>query len=182
MKTLRNHSRQTLLLSALALVLFAACGPTHDQLQAEIEQAEDSLSALQYELDTNAAWRLIDRYTGFADRYPDDTVTPVYLFKSADLLLGIGHAGEAADVFDRIVTEHPDFADLPLCFFFKGAALEQAQRPDEAVAAYEEFLRRYPEHFLARDLRTLLPLVRQGMDDSEQLDYVLSHPADSTEK
>lgn len=155
-----------------AAALLAACGPSRDKLQAEIEQAEQPLMTIQNEADTLAANQLLDKYVQFADHFPDDTLSPVYLFKGANLMIGVGNTDKAIDMFDRVIENYPDFGDLPLCYVFKGMALEQAQRSDEAAATYEAFLQQFPDHFLAKDINALLPMVRQGMNPEQQLEEI----------
>ena len=159
----------------VAVALLSACGPNRDKLQAEIADSEKALTTLQYELDTVAARQLLKDYLRFVDHFPADTMSPVYLLKSASLLLGIGDPDQAVAVFDRIIDQYPQYEDLPLCYVFKGKALEESQRTEEAVVVYEAFLKNYPDHFLAHDISTVLPLVRQGMDEQQQLEYLLSH-------
>ena len=166
----------------VAVALLSACGPNREKLQAEIAESEKTLTTLQYELDTVAARQLLKDYFRFVDKFPADTLSPVYLLKSASLLLGIGDPDQAVTVFDRLIEQYPQYEDLPLCYVFKGKALEEAQRTEEAVAVYEAFLQNYPDHFLAHDISVVLPLVRQGMNEEQQLEYMLTHAADSVQE
>lgn len=170
-------SRLLMLLTTVALV--TACGPSREKMQSEIQEAESAMSALQYEIDSDAAMQLAARYTKYADCFPKDSLAPIYLMKCADLQAGIGQTNEAVATFDRIIDNYPDFEELPICYFFKGSTLERAGRMEEAVAVYEEYLELYPNHFMADDLRVLLPLVKQGMNEDEQLEYLLSHTTEN---
>ena len=48
---------------------------------------------------------------------------------------------------------------------------------DEAKAAYEEFLAKYPDHYMADQTRKMLPLIY--MSNEEKLAYILEHANDS---
>lgn len=179
---LNKMKRYYIFLFMSVVALLTACGPDREKLLSEITQSEQSLTTLQYELDTVAAQQLLKDYARFADHFPDDTLAPVFLLKSASLLLGIGDPDQAVGVFDRLIEQYPQYEDLPLCYIFKGKALEESQRTEEAVEVYETFLQNYPDHFLAHDISTVLPLVRQGMNEEQQLEYLIAHAADSTQE
>lgn len=157
------------IITLAGMALLAACGPSREKLKAEIEQAEQPMMSIQYDVDTIAANQLLDNYILFADRFPEDTLAPVYLFKAANLMIGIGCPEKSLDLFDRVISDYSNFSDLPLCYVFKGMALENTMRSDEATVVYQEFLQRFPDHFLAKDIKALLPLVEQGMNAEEQL-------------
>ena len=64
-----------------------------------------------------------------------------------------------------------------MCYFLKGNALELNSQLDEAKAAYEEFLAKYPDHYMADQTRKMLPLIY--MSNEEKLAYILEHANDS---
>lgn len=155
----------------VAVSLIVACNPSHDKQQSEIEQAEKSLP-MDVTTDTVAANQLVKLYLQFVDRFPDDTLSPLYLFKAANLMVGMGHLDQAVGTFDRVIDNYPDFGDMPLCYVFKAMALENASRPEEAAKTYEVFLQQFPDHFLATSISALLPMVRQGMSAEQQLEEI----------
>jgi hypothetical protein len=59
----------------------------------------------------------------------------------------------------------------------KGNALELNSQIEEAKEVYEEFIDKYPNHFMADDARRMLPII--GMSDEEKLAYILEHANDS---
>lgn len=168
----------SLLLFVLCAVLIA-CGPNKESLQKSIEEKESQATSLDFEMDTVVAREIIDLYLQYADRFSDDSLAPIYLFKASDVLMGIGDMGTATNVLDRIIDNYGDFEGLPLCYFMKGRAFEEMEDYDAAVSAYKVFLDKFPDHFLAADTRAILPLVQQGMDDEAQLDFILSQASDT---
>ena len=64
-----------------------------------------------------------------------------------------------------------------MCLFLKAGAYEQDEQFDEARKNYEEFLERYPDHYMAPSARQILP--RIGMSPEEMLDDILAHASDT---
>ena len=116
-------------------------------------------------------------YVDFADKYPDDTLSPQYLMKAAEVQGNVLHTERSVELFDRIIEDYPDFEDVPMCYFLKGNSLELNSQIEEAKAAYEEFLAKYPDHYMADQTRKMLPHV--GSSNEEMLAYILEHANDT---
>jgi len=75
---------------------------------------------------------------------------------------------EAGQVFQRLIREYPRSGVLPQAYFYTAYCLRLQKRPEEALAAYEQFLQKYPgEPFLAAQARQVVvelaaSLVEQG--------------------
>ena len=167
-----KRTLRSLLLVAMAATLMA-CGPSREERVNQIEDFEDSIFASAMMLDTNTARKLTDLYVSFADKYPGDSLTAIYLIKAADVQLTLANTEAAVTLLDRIITGYPDFEDMGICYFLKGKAYEDNSQIDEARAAYEEFLAKYPDHYLAESTRQQLPYL--GMTPEEQLQLVLAN-------
>ena len=164
-------------LLVFAAVLMAACGPSREDRINQIEDFEDSIFEIAIAADPNVADQLTALYVAFADKYPGDSLSPVYLMKAAEAQGNVLHTSRSVELFDRIITEYPDFEDVPMCYFLKGNSLELNSQLDEAKAAYEEFIAKYPDHYMAEQTRKMLP--RIGMSPEEMLADILEHADDS---
>ena len=142
-----------------------------------IEDFEDSIFESAVAADPQVADQLTQLYVDFADKYPKDSLAPQYLMKAADVQSNVLHTERAVELFDRIIQDYPDFDEVPMCYFLKGNALELNSQMDEAKAAYEEFLAKYPDHYMADQTRKMLPLIY--MSNEEKLAYILEHANDS---
>jgi tetratricopeptide (TPR) repeat protein len=68
------------------------------------------------------------------------------LFLSANLAFNINRDTDAAIVgWRQVLREYPQCGDADRSAYYIGVAYEVARRPREARAAYEDFLRRYPD-------------------------------------
>ena len=166
-----------LTLITLAALLTVACGSSKEERINQIEDFEDSIFESAIAADPETADQLTALYVAFADKYPNDSLSPQYLMKGADMQSNVLHTERALELFDRVINDYPDFEEVPMCFFLKGNALELNSQIDEAKAAYEEFIAKYPDHFMADDARRMLPII--GMSDEEKLAYILEHANDS---
>ena len=164
-------------LLALATVLMVACGPSREDRIAQIEDFEDSIFEIAVAADPDGADQLTRLYVDFADKYPNDSLSPIYLMKAADMQSNVLHTDRSVELFDRIIADYPDFEDVPMCYFLKGNALELNSQMDEAKVAYEEFLAKYPDHYMAEQTRMMLPYL--GMSNEELLSLILEHANDS---
>ena len=166
-----------LTLITFAALLMVACGPSREERISAIEDFEDSIFESAVAADPQVADQLTQLYVDFADKYPKDSLSPQYLMKAADVQSNVLHTERAVELFDRIIQDYPDFDEVPMCYFLKGNALELNSQMDEAKAAYEEFLAKYPDHYMADQTRKMLPLIY--MSNEEKLAYILEHANDS---
>ncbi len=161
----------------LAATLLVACGPSREERIEQIEDFEDSIFESAVAADENTADQLTALYTAFADKYPDDTLTPQFLFKAAEVQSNVLHTDEAVALYDRIINDYPDFEDLPICYFLKGIAYESDSQFEKARQAYQTFVDKYPDHYMADQTRKMIPLV--GKSTEEMLDDILAAANDT---
>ncbi len=156
---------------SLAVASLTACRPSHDKMIQKIENAEQELSMIDIAADDSSAEELIGLYDHFASNYANDTLTPVYLFRAAEISANIGQTDRAIEYLDRIITTYPEYSDIAGCYFMKGYAYDLNQQYDLARDAYAEFVELFPEHYLASDTRKLLPYI--GMPAEDMLNALL---------
>lgn len=166
-----------LTLCCVAALLLTACKPNRNQLQEQITEMEGRLFASLVMSENETADSLVALYAQYVDAFPKDSLAPIYLFRSADVLINMNRTDEAEDQLDRMIEEYPDFEEIAMCYFQKGFAYEQNQQYDLAKEAYSEFVSKFPNHYLANDTRKMLPYI--GLSPEEMLDVVMQE-ADTT--
>ena len=164
-------------LIAATLLLAAAChqSPNRDKAIDEIRTAEKALSQLNIVTDEQRAHDLIALYQHFADNFPEDSLAPVYLQKSADISLNLGDYEQALTILDTLIAQYPGYEDIAGCVFLKGQAYENNEQYDLARQTYTQFVTDYPDHVLAPDTRKMLPYV--GLAPEEMLEAILAASA-----
>ena len=90
---------------------------------------------------------------------------------AATLLVACGPSRE--ERIDQI----EDFEDLPICYFLKGIAYESDSQFEKARQAYQTFVDKYPDHYMADQTRKMIPLV--GKSTEEMLDDILAAANDT---
>ena len=165
-----------IILAIMGLGLIAACGsknevPDRDVLVDSIEVMEQSLMNASVNTDLQKADQMIALYDLFADNYPDDSLAPIYMMRSAEIEINTGSYEAGIATLDSIMNLYPGYEELPICQFMKGTAYEMNQQYDLAREAYTEFVERYPDHVLAADTRKILPYV--GLTPEEQLEAIM---------
>ena len=161
----------------LAAVVFAACGPNREKTIENIKAFEDNAFESSIAADTAVADQLTNLYLDFAKRFPKDSLAPVYLLKAGEAQSNVLHTQRSIEIFDRVISDYPDFEDIALAYFLKGTAYDNNSQYDDAKAAYQEFVDRYPDHYLAEGARQIIP--RIGMSPEEMLADILEHANDT---
>ena len=156
----------------LGLMLLTACGPNREKELENIEQHEKELSEFNITADVDKAHNLIDLYRHYVETFPDDSLSPIFMFRAAEISINIGEQEYAVAVLDSIIDLYPGYEELPACQFMKGQAYESNQQYDLAREAYTEFVEKYPDHYLAADTRKMIPLI--GLTPEEQLEAILN--------
>lgn len=161
----------------LGALLATACGqknevPDYDQLIDSITNEEQSLTYVAVGADTAKANHIIALYNLFVSNFPDDSLAPVYMFRTAEVQINTGNFEKGIASLDSVMALYPGFEDIAMCQFLKGQAYEANQQYDLAREAYTEFVNNYPDHILAADTRKMIPLI--GMTPEEQLEAILA--------
>ena len=131
---------------------------TNEQRQSEIQEMEKEISgAVKTErssvLDAKAD-RLLKRYRDYITLNPRDSITSEYLFRAADLSVGMGKYDAAIAYIDRLHADFPKFRKSVEMHLFKGFIYETYLNDHaKAVSAYTKLIEKYPNHRLASDAR-----------------------------
>ncbi len=129
-----------------------------EQRQVEIQEMEKEISiAVKTErtaaLDEKAN-RLLKRYRDYVSLNPRDSISAEYLFRAADLSVGVGQYEAAIANIDRLHADFPKFRKSVEMWLFKGFIYETyINNHAKAVSAYTQLIERNPNHRLASDAR-----------------------------
>lgn len=151
--------KSILFLSIIIFFAIACNGPqkgnkTEDvSLNKSIQKQEDKVfNSNQNRLQKQDAMALVNLYEKYANENPGDSLSPEYLFRAADISMNLGQPGQTIRLFNRILTEYPDFEKAPATLFLMAFVYEdQLQDYDNAEKYYELFLSKYPDSEFADD-------------------------------
>jgi tetratricopeptide (TPR) repeat protein len=146
----------------LLAFLFTACSSSEeksadkDKLRAEINKVE-ALCYADEEMKPGVANEAIMVYSKFVYSFPKDSLASEYLFRAAELCKSLEDGKRALEFYQRIEKEYPDCSQLPMTVFFQGLVNETLlDNTEEAKAFYTRFLKEYPSHPYAADVKEIL--------------------------
>jgi len=141
-----------------ALVTITSCKPSRDKSLGQIRSLEQRLFSPEASgFDKVKADSLMTLYKEFIDRFPKDTLSPGFLFRSANIAMNSGNGIVAIEQFDRYLKEFPDGSKAPLCLFFKAFVYENLlKNMDKAKESYLLFIEQYPGNAFAKDAEMAL--------------------------
>lgn len=133
---------------------------TRDKLVQEIDSLEKDLTAhLNFDVQMNRvrANEVLNKYRSYIMQHPRDSITAEYLFRAADLSVGLGNYDAAINYLNRLIKDFPNFDRIVEMWLFKGFIYEAyMNNHGEAARTYKEIIARYPNHRLASDARAAL--------------------------
>ena len=157
------------MLCVAACGLVVACSPSRNKLADAIHESENQLfSDSLHGLDARVAGQLLERYREFATLFPGDSMAPEYLFKRAELANGLGRPAEAEHMLDSLRQAYPGHARAATALFMEAFIFETAlHHSQQAIEKYEQFLKEYPDHQLARSAKFSLLQLQQGVSTDD---------------
>ncbi len=155
----------------LLLILLSACKQQSNEnknlLLEEIEKLEQLLlNDTTGNVNISAANETIKLYYKYANNFPEDSLTPEFLFKQANLFRSIYKGKEAISVLKKIENQYPQFSKLYLCLFMTAEIYENILNDVEnAKKHYELFIKKYPDNHLTDDAKILLKNLGKTPED-----------------
>lgn len=112
----------------------------------------------------------IKEYEYFAFDHKEDTLSPQYLFKAAQLYEGVLHDyPKAAQTYQKVYEKYPDFKNRPMMLFFQGNAYAEMQDTALAIFNFKRFIEQYPNHPFADDAQGMINFIR--MDEAQMQQF-----------
>lgn len=167
-------------LSLVLSLVMGGCQPQMDPLQVEIQEMESQLQD-DVSIDTALAKKITKAYLKFVKVNPQDTMSPVYLSRSADIMKEIPELRlKSVNIYNRVFVEYPEHKLAARSIFMIGFVFDEKYNDSKrAIKAYDFFIENYPTHELAQQARDL-KLMRESDEDILDQIKVWKNKADST--
>jgi TolA-binding protein len=167
-------------LFSFLLFMLSSCTRPQVALQDEIEVLEQTLRNDSSPLPDRAkAEELMGLYLKYANDYKDDTLSPAYLLKTGELCVAIGQYDEALKHLAGVM-RYKQSVHTAQALFLQGFVCENYLRQmDDARSHYERFVRDYPNHPLAADVKVLI--AQLGMSPEDLVRQFEQQQTDSTQ-
>ena len=157
----------------LACSLIVACQSPENKAQQRVAEMKKS-----YEKDTSKVFNkakasaLLTAYKNFADSFPKNDSVPEYLFQAARLANGLTYTMDAIGCYKKVYEKYPNSKRAPFCLFMQGFIYENnLHSPEMAKKLYEEFMKKYPNNELAKDVKFALDNL--GKSDEEIMNAIM---------
>ncbi|NSW45774.1 MAG: tetratricopeptide repeat protein [Bacteroidales bacterium] len=149
----------------LVILIIASCTSNEEKQKKEKQSIETNIARLEKiisndttgQINIAAAYEIIRNYASYSYKFPNDSNTPEYIFRMANILNALGKFREAVEAFHKIESKYPDYNKLDICIFLQGNIYETELKDlEKARYYYELFIQKYPSHPLSKDVKVLL--------------------------
>ncbi|MBK6523794.1 MAG: tetratricopeptide repeat protein [Bacteroidia bacterium] len=122
----------------------------------------DSIILMQTEVNADIANRSIRAFTDYAFYCENDSMSPIYLIKTAQIAMAINNANQAKVVLDRCISNYPKFKNKPAAMFMLGQLYDEQHmlnNEEEAKKIYEALIYEYPKSDWAINAKAAIKLL-----------------------
>ncbi len=165
----RKSSLIVIMLSSVFCITLYSCKSGKEKLQENIATNEQKLFSDSVKMiDPKIAEEVLKSYKEYAEKYSDDTISPAYLFKAADLANGLKKYREAVDLYKQFREKYPTNRKAAAALFLQAFSYDNNLHDKEkAKLLYSEFLEKYPDNQLMPSAKTSLEQLNMGLTDEE---------------
>ncbi|MBK9283873.1 MAG: tetratricopeptide repeat protein [Sphingobacteriaceae bacterium] len=131
-------------------------------------QKLDSILYTQEELDKNTANQAIKAFTDYAYYCKNDSLSPIFLIKTAQVALAINNVTQAKVNLEKCIQDYYQFEGIASAFFLLGQLYDEKEylnNEEEARRIYQELIDRYPNSPEAESAKGAIKYL--GMTDKE---------------
>lgn len=158
----------------LSLAIWSLYSCQNTEVKFSLENLVDSINAKEQSLkklevftpENPLAIDIIQLYKQYADSFPKEKSAPGFLFKAANVCIGIRQYNQAISFLERLKAHFPEYEksaeSLFLLAFIYDNYLDQKGRAQEI---YEEVIEKYPDHKFAADAKEVIKTL--SMTDEE---------------
>lgn len=151
---MKTHTFTHLLILFIGIMYFLfACTPSNKKPANDIKDLEKLIAAdTTGKLIQTKGAELLVMYMNYYKKFPKDTITPEYLFKSCKIMINTSQAELAFNWLDTVKIKYPSYKRLPECLFLQAFICENyLMQFGRAKDIYTEFLKKYPDNDLSDD-------------------------------
>lgn len=137
----------------------------HENSIAEIKKLETEMHK-SAEINNVTAGLAIQAYSDFAGNFPDDSLSPDYLFKAAEIATATQQYPQALTYYKTITDKYPQFKLNRESLYLQGYLLDNFLNDDaKAKLIYEQVITKYPTSSYANDAKAAIDNL--GKSDEE---------------
>jgi len=112
------------------------------------------------------AMETIIAYAKFAHNFPEDSLSPEFLFKAAEIARALHNGKEAVLYYNMIYTDFPENEKAPTALFLEAFTYENILKDTaQARILYQNFIDKYPNNQFADDARYSLKYLGKSAEE-----------------
>ncbi len=117
-------------------------------------------------LDKKKASLFVEKSILFVSLYPDDEMSPAFLFRAAEISRALKKYDQGIQMLDQVYTQYPQHEKAPVSLFLKAFTYEENLN-DSASAKkyYNEFIQKFPNHKRRKDVEQLLSVLGKSPEE-----------------
>ncbi|MDD4150582.1 MAG: hypothetical protein PHE33_11215 [Bacteroidales bacterium] len=155
----------------LLFIVSIACNRTQlteqQKLEKEISKFEEDLHN-DIEPDREKALEMIAKYLEYVEQYPDDSLCPEYLFKSAEIAMNFSQPHNSIRYLTQIEDNYLRYPKYPTVIFMKAFVYDNHIKDiEKAKTYYLRYVEKYPNHTFVTDAKAAVMFM--GLTDDELL-------------
>jgi len=130
----------------------------------------DSILLTETEINKTSATKAIKAFTDFSSYCASDSLSPVYLIKTAQVARAINNIPQAKLVLERCIETYPSFKNRPAALFLLAQLYDEntyLNNEHEAKKLYEQIINEYPKSDWAMSAKGAISFL--GKSDEEIL-------------
>jgi len=132
------------------------------------ELANNMYDTTSFRLKTEQAQEFVDKTISYVEKNPEQTSNVLRLLRAGETARSMRDFQKALAIYDKVYVNYPDHPKAPQALFLKAFTLDNdLKKPNQARAAYQEFLEKHPNDDFADDTQFLLENL--GKSDEEIL-------------
>ncbi|MCX6256901.1 MAG: tetratricopeptide repeat protein [Bacteroidia bacterium] len=144
------------------LLLLIIAGLIACNRKTPIQLAQDNIRGLEKKvfpdslksLDKKEAFHLMKAYADYSEKFKQDSLAPVYLFKAGEMAMNIQMGGQAITYLNDVISSFPTYKKTPDALFLIAFIYEtMMNNKTKAKETYNQFITKYPDNALAKDAR-----------------------------
>lgn len=131
-------------------------------------RAMDSTILKALEVDVAVANKAIRAFTDYAFYCESDSLSPIFLIKTAQIAMSINNPNQAKVVLDRVLSNYPKFKNKPAAIFMLAQLYDEQtllNNEAEAKKLYEQLVYEYPKSEWASSAKAAIKLL--GKSDEQ---------------
>lgn len=151
----------------IVLIALVSCVDKRQQELDLIKVAEDkAFEDITAPVSMEIADDIIAIYSSFVNDFPEDSLAPKFLFKTAEVYMNTDRPREAISILDTLIENYSDSKLLPQAMHLKGFIWDDRIHSAEmARICFEQLIKRFPDHDLSKNAEDYLKILGKSPEE-----------------